>query len=75
MNLQVTPKGDSADGIRGKYLSLFLQLTDCERFPSNTTVNASFKLKILDQLHNQHYEKTGTTILWTFFRHTDLRVI
>ncbi|AET01188.2 BTB/POZ and MATH domain protein [Medicago truncatula] len=57
-NLQVTPKGDSADGIRGKYLSLFLQLTDCERFPSNTTVNASFKLKILDQLHNQHYEKT-----------------
>jgi len=61
--------GNSVVGISGRYLSLFLQLTDCERFPSNTTVDACFKLKILDQLHNQHYEITGTTIviLWIFF--------
>ncbi|WJX91551.1 hypothetical protein P8452_73310 [Trifolium repens] len=41
--LKVYPKGNYVDG---NYLSLFLKLTDCEKFPSIKTVYARYKFKI-----------------------------
>jgi speckle-type POZ protein len=55
--LKVFPKGESDE--KGKSLTVFLELLNCERFPSNRTLYAKFKLRILDQLHNKYYEKTG----------------
>ncbi|XP_045789204.1 BTB/POZ and MATH domain-containing protein 1-like [Trifolium pratense] len=55
--LKVLPRGYDAEGFRG-YLALILQLTDWKKFPSKKAVNASVKIKILDQLNNKNYEKT-----------------
>jgi hypothetical protein len=60
--LVVWPNGDIGNGTRDIYLSLFLELIDCDKYPS-TIVTASFKLKILDQLHNKYYDKEGTNII------------
>ncbi|XP_029128864.1 MATH domain and coiled-coil domain-containing protein At2g05420 [Cajanus cajan] len=59
--LRVYPKGDSQE--RGKYLSVFLKLTDCEKFPPNRTVYAKFKFGILDQLRNKYLEKNSTPLV------------
>ncbi|KAK2352492.1 TRAF family protein [Trifolium repens] len=56
--LKVFPKGESDE--KGKSLTVFLELLNCERFPSNRTLYAKFKLRILDQLHNKYYEKTAS---------------
>ncbi|XP_045789205.1 uncharacterized protein LOC123884202 [Trifolium pratense] len=55
--VKVFPKG--VESIRGKYLSLYLNLTDCEKFPSNRTVYARYKFKIIDQLNGKDLEKTA----------------
>jgi hypothetical protein len=60
--LKVFPKGDADE--KGKSLTVFLELTNCERFPSNRTLYAKFKFRILDQLHNKYYEKTGVITLF-----------
>ncbi|KAK2405822.1 TRAF family protein [Trifolium repens] len=56
--LKVFPKGESDE--KGKSLTVFLELLNCERFPSNRTLYAKFKLRILDQLHDKYYEKTAS---------------
>jgi hypothetical protein len=58
--LKVFPKGESDE--KGKSLTVFLELLNCERFPSNRTLYAKFKLRILDQLHDKYYEKTVKAI-------------
>ncbi|RZC20227.1 MATH domain and coiled-coil domain-containing protein At3g58370-like isoform X2 [Glycine soja] len=57
-NLRVYPRGIESE--RGKGLSVYLQLTDCERFPAKRTVYAKFKLGILDQLNNKYHERTDS---------------
>jgi hypothetical protein len=76
--LKVFPKGESDE--KGKSLTVFLELLNCERFPSNRTLYAKFKLRILDQLHNKYYEKTGedNNIYQSFLSYlfcVDLRII
>ncbi|KAJ1439471.1 TRAF-like [Sesbania bispinosa] len=56
--LKVFPRGIEQE--RGKGLSLYLELTNCERFPPNRRVYAKFKLRILDQIHNKHHERTDS---------------
>jgi speckle-type POZ protein len=63
--LKVFPKGESDE--KGKSLTVFLELLNCERFPSNRTLYAKFKLRILDQLHDKYYEKTGDNIIYQSF--------
>ncbi|KAL2319946.1 hypothetical protein Fmac_028915 [Flemingia macrophylla] len=55
--LRVHPKGDTTE--RGKSLSVFLYLTDCDKFPPKRTVYAQFKMRLLDQLRNNYFEKTA----------------
>ncbi|XP_027337161.1 uncharacterized protein LOC113850831 [Abrus precatorius] len=56
--LRVYPKGNVDE--KGKNLSVFLELTSCERFPPKRTVYAKFKLGMLDQLKNKYLEKTAS---------------
>jgi hypothetical protein len=64
--LKVFPYGyDNKDALHQNICgtpSLFLHLTDWEKFPSKRAVNASMKIRILDQLNNKNYEKTGNVV-------------
>jgi hypothetical protein len=64
--LKVFPYGydnkDPFPQISGGTPSLFLHLTDWEKFPSKRAVNASMKIRILDQLNNKNYEKSGNVV-------------
>lgn len=60
-------KGVDTDSIVGKYLALFVNLSETKKFQSNRTINLTLKCKILDQLRNKYYEKTGTNIVYQCF--------
>lgn len=56
--LMIYTKGLDSDLVLDNHLTLMLQLTNWNKFPSNSRVDASFKFKILDQHHKKYYEKT-----------------
>lgn len=57
--LRVYPEGINAEE-EDKGLSVYLELTDCEKFPKNRKLFGKFKLGLLDQLHDKYYEKTAS---------------
>ncbi|KAH8488347.1 hypothetical protein H0E87_024134 [Populus deltoides] len=54
--IKVYPKGNG-DG-KGNSLSVFLELVDGGKLPPKKTVWAEYKLRVLDQRHDNHVEKT-----------------
>ncbi|KAJ6872503.1 hypothetical protein NC651_031582 [Populus alba x Populus x berolinensis] len=54
--IQVYPKG-YGDG-KGNSLSVYLELVDGGKLPPKKTVWAEYKLRVLDQRHDKHVEKT-----------------
>jgi hypothetical protein len=55
--LKLYPKG-SGTGV-GTCLSLYLILGNSETLPPNRKFYAKYKLRIRDQIHSNHCEKTG----------------
>jgi len=55
--IKVYPKGNG-DG-KGNSLSVFLELVDGGKLPPKKTVWAEYKLRVLDQRHDNHVEKTS----------------
>ncbi|WJX85848.1 hypothetical protein P8452_68238 [Trifolium repens] len=56
--LDVFPKGINREGIRGRYLSANLVITDCEQLPSNKTTVYDLVKKGFGQLNQEDHEKT-----------------
>ena len=55
--IQVYPKGIAE--AKGDSLSVFLELVDGGKLPPKKTVWAEYKLRVLDQRHDKHVEKTS----------------
>jgi len=56
--LALYPKGDSTG--KGKSMSLFIRLNDFETFASGQKICAKYKLRIMNQYHDEHLEITDT---------------
>ncbi|XP_059462011.1 MATH domain and coiled-coil domain-containing protein At3g58210-like [Corylus avellana] len=54
--LRLYPKGYGTGA--GTCLSLFLRFGDSETLPSNKKLYAKYKLRVRDQIHGNHHEKT-----------------
>lgn len=65
--IDVSPKGNGV--AKGDSLSVFLELVDGGKLPPKKTVWAEFKLRVLDQRHDKHVEKT-TSRWFTSSSHT-----
>lgn len=51
------PNGDFRE--KGKFLSIFFVLDDCNNFPPERKSYATNKLRLMNQGHGQHVEITG----------------
>ncbi|XWS77294.1 hypothetical protein CRYUN_Cryun01aG0248900 [Craigia yunnanensis] len=56
-NIKVNPQGKGK--AKGDWFSVFLVLSDSDTLPPKGKVYAEYKLRVLDQRRDRHFEKTG----------------
>ncbi|KAH7835832.1 hypothetical protein Vadar_030296 [Vaccinium darrowii] len=78
--LMVYPKGVSSQ--RGEYLCLGIKLLADTSLPPGEQLFAEYKLRIRDQIHGQHHEKTDAALFsistrscWTYSKFLSLSAI